>query len=438
MGKPGDNRRDLEAQSAMAENGKVRKQWRFGANPKLLDASSRSIKGTLDRLFSAVDPSDERPLIPLGHGDPSSFPSFRTSPAAEDAIISAVRSGNHNGYRSAVNYQPAKRAVAEYLSRDLPYRLSPDDVLITNGCCYAIEAVVAVLSRPGASILLPRTGYPFYDVRAAFSGLEVRYFDLVQERGWEIDLDSVERLADEGTAAMVIINPGNPTGSVLSYSHLEKVAETARKLGIMIISDEVYGHLVFGSKPFVPMGVFGSIAPVLTLGSISKRWSVPGWRLGWIAVCDRHDILKEAKIVDNIKDFLSIGSDPVSFVQGAVPEIIKNTSKDFFENMVSLLRQTMNMCFDAVNEISCFDCQYKPEGALFMMVKLDWTFLGDINDDVEFCLKLAMEESVIILPGSAVGMPNWVRITFAVEPAALKEGIQRLNAFCKRHAKQEI
>lgn len=65
----------------------------------------------------------------------------------------------------------------------------------------------------------------------------------------------------------------------------------ASKLGMMVISDEVYAHMVFGTTPFVPMGMFGSIAPVLTLGSISKRWMVPGWRLGWIVINDTNGTL---------------------------------------------------------------------------------------------------------------------------------------------------
>ena len=120
----------------------------------------------------------------------------------------------------------SKRSIADYLSRDLPYKLSPDDVYLTIGCTQAIEVILTVLARPGANILLPRPGFPYYEARAACSRLEVRRFDLLPEKGWEVNLEAVEALADQNTVAMVIINPGNPCGNVYSHQHLEKVSST--------------------------------------------------------------------------------------------------------------------------------------------------------------------------------------------------------------------
>lgn len=96
---------------------------------------------------------------------------------------------------------------------------------LTIGCTQAIEIVLSVLARPGANILLPRPGYPQYEARAGCSNLEARHFNLIPERGWEVDLDSVEALADENTVAMVIINPSNPCGNVFTYQHLKKVVQ---------------------------------------------------------------------------------------------------------------------------------------------------------------------------------------------------------------------
>ena len=101
----------------------------------------------------------------------------------------------------------SNRAISEYLSKDLPYKLSPDNIYVTLGCNQAVEVVLSVLARPNANILLPRPGFPTYEARAAFNRLEVRHFDLLPEKGWEVDLDAVEAIADENTVAMVIINP---------------------------------------------------------------------------------------------------------------------------------------------------------------------------------------------------------------------------------------
>lgn len=84
--------------------------------------------------------------------------------------------------------------------------------------------MLSALARPGANILLPRPGYPFYEARSAVSGLEVRHFDLLPDKGWEIDLEAVEALADENTVAIVIVNPGNPCGHVFTHQHLAKVS----------------------------------------------------------------------------------------------------------------------------------------------------------------------------------------------------------------------
>ncbi|KAJ4770238.1 Tyrosine aminotransferase [Rhynchospora pubera] len=356
------------------------------------------------------------------------------------------RRGGEIFWREAKFVEPAKifleggeflqegSVVAEYLSKDLPYKLSPDDVFLTAGCTQAIDIVVSALARPDANILLPRPGFPMYEARCTYTNLEMRHFDLIPEQGWEVDLDQVEKLADENTVAIVIINPNNPCGSVLKYQHMEEIAKTARKLGVMVISDEVYDHLTFGSNPFIPMGVFGNIVPVLTLGSISKRWVVPGWRLGWIATTDPKGILRKTKVVDSIRSILDITTDPATFIQGAVPQIIEKTKDDFFNNIIHVLRDAAELCYK-IKDIKCITCPHKPEGSMFVMVKLNLSYLVDISDDVDFCSKLAKEESVIIMPGSALEMKNWLRITFAVEPTSLVVGLERLKSFCERHEK---
>ncbi|ONK81591.1 uncharacterized protein A4U43_C01F30880 [Asparagus officinalis] len=202
-------------------------KWRFQPSCSLAAAGDLNVRAVVKRLIENVDKNSGKPMINLGHGDPSGFSCFRTAETAEGALVSAVRSAKYNGYPVRGGTPSARSAIAEYLSKDLPYKLSPDDVYVTSGCNQAIEILLSVLALPGANILLPRACFPFYETRAAFSKLEVRHFNLVAERGWEVDLDNVEALADENTVAMVVINPGNPCGNVSTYQHLNKVVPYA-------------------------------------------------------------------------------------------------------------------------------------------------------------------------------------------------------------------
>ncbi|XP_009629469.1 putative aminotransferase TAT2 [Nicotiana tabacum] len=410
-------------------------KWGFN-NGDLKEKSLLSIRSVLETIMENLKEENERKsVIHLGRGDPSAIPCFRTSPVAENALFSAVRSAKFNGYAPAVGLYSARRSIAEYLSHDLPHQLSPDDVFLTPGANHAIEVVMAVLARPGANILLPKPGYPFYEARAAVSNVEVRHFDLLPEKGWEVDLGSLESLVDDNTIAIVIINPGNPCGNVFFSEHLQEVAETAKKLGILVIADEVYNHLCFGSKPFVPMGVFGSITPILTLGSLSKRWIIPGWRLGWMAMVDPSGILKKSGLAESLQSYLDYGANPATIIQGAVPHILETTTKDFFSNINNILREAVDVFITKIQEMPCFTCPYKPDGAMSVMFKLNLSYLEGINDDMDFCTKLVHEESVIVLPGVVVGLKNWLRLTFAIEPSILEEGLERIKAFCLRHSR---
>ncbi|KAH6788606.1 Tyrosine transaminase family protein [Perilla frutescens var. frutescens] len=403
-----------------------------GGGREIEAPSNVTIKGILGLLMANTDGCKQ--AISLGMGDPTAYSCFHTTSAAQEAVVHALHSSKFNGYSPTVGLPQTRKAVAEYLSTDLPYMLQADDVYVTAGCTQAIEMAVSILSRPGANILLPRPGFPIYGLCAAYRHVEARYFDLLPERQWEVNLRAVEDLADHNTVAMVIINPGNPCGNVYTHQHLKEIAETAKRLGIILIADEVYGHLAFGKNPFVTMGVFGSVAPVMTLGSLSKRWLVPGWRLGWLVINDPHGIFKTPKFVERLNKYCDISGGPATFIQAAVPAIVRETTQAFFRKTINILKQNSDFCCGKIKEMDCISCPCKPQGSMAFLVKLNVSLLKDISDDIDFCFKLAKEESVVILPGTAVGLKNWLRITYAVDATYLDEALERLKSFCQRHS----
>ncbi|XP_059283381.1 nicotianamine aminotransferase 1-like isoform X3 [Lycium ferocissimum] len=141
------------------------------------------------------------------------------------------------------------------------------------------------------------------------------------------------------------------------------------------------------------------------------------------------------KVVESIKNYLNIGVVPPTLTLGAITRILVETPEDFYSNTINLLRKAADTCYAGLREIPCFT-PYKPQGSMFLMAKLNMSLMEGINNDLEFCTRLAREESVVVLPGEALGLKNWARVTFAVEISALEDGLGRIKAFCFRNAKQ--
>ncbi|PHU28870.1 putative aminotransferase TAT2 [Capsicum chinense] len=203
-------------------------------------------------LMDNVDGGEsKREVISLGIGDPTDHSCFHTAAAAKEAVVESLLLDKFNGYAPTIGLPTTRKAIESYLSRDLPYELSAEDVYVTAGCTQSIESTMSILEKPNCNILLPRPGFPTYALCADFRNIEVRYYDLVPENNWQVDLKAIEDLVGQNTIAIVIINPGNPCGNIYSYEHSEKIIETTKRVKTLIIADEVYGHLACGENPYL-------------------------------------------------------------------------------------------------------------------------------------------------------------------------------------------
>ncbi|CAI7803675.1 unnamed protein product, partial [Closterium sp. NIES-54] len=207
-----------------------------------------------------------KPLISLGQGDPTAFGHLKLPDVAVRAVQDAIASGRYNGYPPSNGLPDARRAVAEFCSTSALETLPPatsagcaptcsaTDVYITGGCGPSIQLCLDALANPGRNILLPRPGFPVYECMCLHSGLECRFYDLLPEKDWEVDLGQVAKLRDERTVAILVCNPGNPCGQVYSRQHLVEILTTAAALRLPIIADEVYEGIAFQeASPFIPL-----------------------------------------------------------------------------------------------------------------------------------------------------------------------------------------
>lgn len=168
---------------------------------------------------------------------------------------------------------------------DPEHPFTVNDVVLSFGCSGALYNAISVLCETGDNILVARPGFPLAYPIAQNLGLNLKYYDLIPERDWEVDIDSLLAQADERTKAILVNNPSNPCGSSFSKKHMLEIIDIADKLKIPIIADEVYYGLVYeDDAEFHSFGNLTNKVPIICTGAISKIFALPGWRLGWTIV----------------------------------------------------------------------------------------------------------------------------------------------------------
>jgi len=350
-----------------------------------------------------------------------------------NAAMNVITGGLDNGYQPSQGNTACRTAIAKAFSVPNRPPLHPDDVFMTHGCSEALSQCIAAFAAEGSNVLLPRPGFPLCEILCEYHGTEARYYDLVPDRNWEIDIDSIAACADENTCALVINNPSNPCGSVYSEVHLKEVLALAEKLRLPIIADEVYTEMSFDS-PFVSCAAVTPRVPVLSVCALSKRWVVPGWRVGWVTVHDTDNILKDAGIPDTLLKICQITLGPAAPLQAAVPAILESTPAEvqWKERLLASLAESARYCIERCENVPGLEVASNPQGAMYIMVRIKDNAFRDIDGAVAFAGALLEEEAVAILPGECFAYPGFFRIVFCGSIQALEEAWDRIEAFCNR------
>uniref|UniRef100_A0A914CGV1 Aminotransferase class I/classII domain-containing protein n=1 Tax=Acrobeloides nanus TaxID=290746 RepID=A0A914CGV1_9BILA len=246
-----------------------------------------------------------------------------------------------------------------------------------------------------------------------------------------IDLKRLEEQIDKNTIAMIVNNPMNPAGIVFSKSHLEEVLKIAYKHKIIIIADEIYGDLTFNNSNFYPLATLSPKVPIICCDGISKRYLVPGWRLGWLILYNRYNAL------DNIKSTILTLTQhmmgPCALIQGALPAILEKTPLSFHENICNILQNNADIVYKKISDIPGLK-PLKPYGAMYMMVKIDPKIYGN---EWKFIENLIKKESVYCFHGSLFNAPNWFRMLLTFPEEVTKEACDRIAMFCFKQQQQK-
>lgn len=241
-------------------------------------------------------------LCPIQLGDPTVGSSLPVCTVAMDAIIQAVSTPVKKfsaGYVPACGTLEARHAIATHHHETYGAPLvSPDHVIVASGCSGTLELVLTALLDEDSILLIPKPGFPLYQVICESHGASVAHYDLDPNKHWQCNLEHMEELilSNNGRVRGVVVNnPSNPTGSVYTEHHLRQILGLAQRYQLPVIADEIYGDLTFDDTPFTSMAKvmmdMGARVPVIVTSGLAKQYLLPGWRVGWAVFYDRFVIV---------------------------------------------------------------------------------------------------------------------------------------------------
>jgi aminotransferase len=345
------------------------------------------------------------------------FPDFPAPEAIKAAACDAIQA-DINQYAVTWGAPPLRQAIAADATRRSGRPVDPDrDITV---CCGSTEAMIATMMAivdPGDEVVIFEPFYENYGPDAILSGATPRFVRLRPEpRGdgadagwdWIFDPDELAAAFSERTRAIVINTPNNPTGKVFSRAELEQIARLCQKWDVIAITDEIYEHILYGGATHVHLAALPGMADrTVTINSVSKTFSVTGWRVGWtIAPADLTGAIRK------VHDFLTVGA--AAPLQAAAAAAL-SLPDDYY---VELARgyQARRDRLMAILEHAGFTC-YQPRGAYYIMT--DISGFG-FPDDVAFARHLVTDVGVASVPGSS----------FYRDPASGRASVR--FCFCKK------
>jgi aspartate/methionine/tyrosine aminotransferase len=352
------------------------------------------------------------------------FPDFPAPAGIKEAAVRAIRE-DFNQYAITWGTPALRRAIAEKFAHYNGLKVDPEREITV--CCGATECMISSLMaivNPGEEVIVFEPFYENYGPDTILCGAVPRFITL-HEPEWRFDETKLAKAFNNKTKAIIINTPNNPTGKVFSREELSFIAGLCQKWGVIAITDEIYEHILYDGTKHVSMAFLpGMEGRSVTINSISKTYSLTGWRVGWAIASPAI-----TASIRKVHDFLTVGAPHP--LQEAAAEAMK-LNESYYENLAAEYRQKRDFLFSALNDAG-FKA-YKPQGAYYIMTDVGhW----GVTDDVAFALKLIKEAKVATVPGSAfysrpeLGRSK-VRFCFPKKMETLKKAAEGLRNFRNR------
>jgi aminotransferase len=356
-------------------------------------------------------------VITLGIGEPD----FVTpDPILREGIASLNR--GETAYTSNSGTYALRCGISEHLHARYGVAYDPhDEILVTVGVSEAMYLALTAICNPGDEVIVPQPCFVSYAPEVIFAGGEPVTIACNVDEQFQVTGAQIEARITPRTKAILIGYPNNPTGAVLTRERMLEIAAVAAKHDLLVISDEIYDRLVYGSEHVCFASLPGMHERTLLLGGFSKDYAMTGWRIGYMA--GPKDLLGAARKVHQY----TIMSAPTT-AQAAALFALKH-GEEHVQRMVAEYDRRRKLIVSGLNTLG-LDC-FEPRGAFYAFPAVA---KSGLTDD-EFADQLLAEEHVAVIPGNAfgVGGAGYVRMCYAQSYAKIEQALERIHAFMRRH-----
>lgn len=381
----------------------------------LLSDRINSIEPSLTRkLFNMAQNFDD--VIDLTLGDPDLIP----NPIIREAACNAIEKGNTR-YSANAGLIELREVIANYVSNQYKTDVNAkDNITVTVGGMEALYLILSVLVNPGDEVIIPAPYYVNYYQMVLLCGGKPILVNTKEENNFNFTINDIANVLSNKTVAIILNTPSNPTGQILDKKLLDKIENFITENEIIAICDEVYSSLLYDNQSF--FSLFGRAYiknNVILIDSISKRFSMTGYRLGY-AVGPKNIISAMTLMQENVAACAPLPSQYAAIA--AYNKCLNDTTlRDTFE-------KRRNYIYKAINDIDGLSA-IKPAATFYLFVNIKKCKM----DSISFAESLLKHKHVAVVPGITYGQEydNYVRIAFTTDIKYLKIAVDRIKDFIK-------
>ncbi|QNI70156.1 aspartate aminotransferase [Cyanobium sp. NS01] len=358
--------------------------------------------------------ADGQDICSLSAGEPD----FDTPAFIRQAAAQALEAG-HTRYGPAAGESALREAIAGKLSRENGVPTSLGQVLVTNGGKQALFNLFQVLLDPGDEVLLPAPYWLSYPEIARLAGASVTVLPCEATAGFRLDPQQLEQAISPATRLLVLNSPGNPTGIVISRGELEQLAAVLRRHPrVAVVCDEIYEYLL---APGLVHHSLAAVAPdlaerIFIVNGFAKGWAMTGWRVGWLAGAEpviRAASALQSQSTSNVCSFAQFGA--LAALEGP---------RDCVQTMAAEFNRRRSLLSEGLRRLPGVTLP-QPQGAFYAFPDVSACGL----DSMTLCDRLLDRVGLAVVPGVAFGDDRCIRLSCAASPAAIEDGLQRLERF---------